>query len=61
MAQQPNFQILTDAAATISDAAAASAEQLALMPNLPAVNFGEQLVQIQQTLGEMQQAMQQQG
>jgi hypothetical protein len=51
---QPNFQIL-------SDAAAASAQQLALMPNLPAVNLGGQLLQIQRTLQEMQQTMQQQG
>ena len=53
--------ILSDSAATISDAAAASAEQLALLPNLPAVNFGEQLEQIQRTLGEMQRTMQQHG
>jgi hypothetical protein len=45
----------------LSDAAAASAQQLALMPNLPAVNLGGQLLQIQRTLQEMQQTMQQQG
>ncbi|KAH8148605.1 uncharacterized protein LAJ45_07316 [Morchella importuna] len=51
---QPNFQIL-------SDAAAASAQQPALMSNLPAVKLGGQLLQIQQTLQQVQQAMQQQG
>ena len=54
MAQQPNFRIL-------ADAAAASAGQLALMPNLPAINFGEQLGEIQRTLVEMHRTMQQQG
>jgi septal ring factor EnvC (AmiA/AmiB activator) len=51
---QPNFQIL-------SDSVVASAQQLALMPNLPVLNFGGQLLQIQQSLQEIQQTMRQQG
>ena len=47
---QPNFQ-------TLSNAFGAAGHELALMPNLPALNVAEQLQQIQQTLQQMQQQL----
>jgi DNA anti-recombination protein RmuC len=51
---QPNFQ-------NRANAARASAHELELIPNLPAVNLGEQMLQIQETLREIQQTMQEHG
>jgi hypothetical protein len=49
---QPNFQIL-------ANAARASAHELELIPNPPAVNLEEQVLQMQQILREMQETQRQ--
>ena len=43
---------------TLSNAVATAAQQLALFPNLPVMNFGEQLQQLQQSQQQMQQTQQ---